>query len=153
MQDDEISRWWHDDNSEEAVRAKWEPRARGADGKTDRYVISVDDHDIGLIQTYLVADHPAYAAEVQIPGSAGIDVLIGLPEWRNRGVGTGLIRHFLDEVVFVNPSVRHCTIGPEPENKRAIRAYEKVGFRHVRTYRSKLEGWDVYLMVKERESA
>ena len=152
MQDEDVSRWWYEDGSEEAIRAKWEPRARGEDDKTDRYVINVEGTDIGIIQTCLVADHPEYSAEIQVPESAGIDVFIGLSEWRNRGVGTRMVSRFLEELVFVDPAVRRCTIDPEPANKRAIRTYEKVGFRHARTYRSKIDNVDVYLMVKEREA-
>jgi aminoglycoside 6'-N-acetyltransferase len=153
MQDEEVARWWYEDNSEDAVRAEWEPRARGEDDKVDRYVISVDGCDIGLIQATHNSAYPDHAAEMQIRDSAGVDVLIGIPEWRDRGVGTTLIGQFVDEIVFANKLIQRCTIDPEPDNKRAIRVYEKVGFRHVRTYRSKISGMDVYLMVKERRVA
>ena len=158
MQDEGVARWWYagryaDGSSEEAIRAEWGPRARGEpniEDKTDCYIVTVDATDIGLIQTSLFADYPEHAAEVQVPESAGVDVLIGLPEWRNRGVGSALIKQFVNEVVFANPAVQRCTIDPDPENRRAIRAYEKVGFRYVRSYRSKISDIDAYLMVLER---
>ncbi len=152
-QEEEVAYWWHEaGSSEDLVRAKWEARTRGADEKTRIFIINVDSTDIGLIQTYRLADYPDHAAEVQLPDSSGIDVFIGIPGWRNRGVGTALVRQFVDEVVFAEPSIERCAIDPEPENRRAIRAYEKAGFQHVRSYRSQLNDVDVYLMAMERTS-
>jgi len=151
QQEEEVAFWWHEiDTPEEEIRSKWEPRSRGGDQKTRVFIISVDATDIGLIQTYSFADYPGHAAEVQLSDSAGIDVFIGLPEWRNRGVGTVLVRQFVDEIVFADGSIKRCAIDPEPENRRSIRSYEKAGFRHVRSYRSELNDADTYLMVKER---
>lgn len=154
MLDDCVRRWWYPhQETEEEIRAEWEPRVRGEpndEDKTDRYVVSVDAIDIGIIQTSDFADYPDHAAEMQIADAAGVDVLIGLPEWRNRGVGTALIRKFVNEVIFANPAIQRCTIDPHPENRPALRACEKVGFRHVRTFRSMVENVDIYLMVMDR---
>ena len=152
-QEREVAFWWHEsDTPEEVIRSKWESRARGEDEKTRIFVINVDVCDIGVIQTYRLADYPEHAAEIQIPDSSGIDVFIGLPEWRNRGVGAALVRQFVDEIVFADRSIQHCVIDPEPENRRAIRAYEKAGFQHVRSYRSDANDVDVYLMVNDRQT-
>ena len=112
----------------------------------------LDSTDIGVIQTYRVVDYPDHMAELQTDDSAGVDVFIGLPEWRNRGVGSALIRQFLSEIVFADPSIQRCVIDPEPDNRRAIRAYENAGFQHVRSYRSEVNDVDVYLMVRERSA-
>ncbi|MDP6822002.1 MAG: GNAT family N-acetyltransferase [Dehalococcoidia bacterium] len=149
--EEEVAFWWHEtDSTEDVLRAKWEARARSEDEKTRIFIISVDTADIGVIQTYRLADYPDHAAEVQLPDSSGIDVFIGIPEWRDRGVGTAIVRQFVAEVVFADQSVQRCAIDPEPENRRAIRAYEKAGFQHVRSYRSQANDVDVYLMATER---
>ncbi|MDP7212738.1 MAG: GNAT family N-acetyltransferase [Dehalococcoidia bacterium] len=151
--DREVAFWWHEsDTPEEDIRSNWESRARGGDEKTRIFIISLDSTDIGVIQTYRVVDYPDHMAELQTDDSAGVDVFIGLPEWRNRGVGSALIRQFLSEIVFADPSIQRCVIDPEPDNRRAIRAYENAEFQHVRSYRSEVNDVDVYLMVRERSA-
>ncbi len=149
--EEEVAFWWHEsDTPEELIRSQWESRAKGGDEKTRIFIIKVDTTDIGVIQTYRVADYPGAAEEIQTPDSAGIDVFIGSSEWRNRGVGTEVVRQFVEEIVFSDSSIQRCVIDPEPHNRRAIRAYEKAGFQHVRSYSSELNKVDVYLMAKER---
>ena len=154
--DDGVHRWWYPEGStEEKIRAEYEPRSRGEPNefdKTGRYIINVDDQDIGLVQWHF-GDYPEYASEVPSSDSAWVDVLIGLPEWRNRGVGSVLTRQFVEDVVFADPAIQRCAIDPDPENRPAIRAYEKAGFRYVRSYRSEVDGLDAYLMVMERPIA
>jgi aminoglycoside 6'-N-acetyltransferase len=68
--------------------------------------------------------------EVSDPEAINCDVLLG--EMAHRGLGPGLIRQFLREVAFADPAVTVCVIDPHASNARAIRAYEKAGFRFVR---------------------
>jgi RimJ/RimL family protein N-acetyltransferase len=147
--------WWGEqDKSEAEITAKWMRRADGSgsdyDRNTSRYVIVVDGHDIGHIQNYDLKHYPAHAAEVDIPNSGGLDLFIGEPEWRDRGIGTDVVRSFIVDVVFAMPGIDTCVIDPEPTNKRAIRTYEKAGFVHVRTYHSDENKVDCYLMRQER---
>jgi RimJ/RimL family protein N-acetyltransferase len=152
--EEEVAFWWHESGTpEKVIRSQWESRADGDDEKTRIFIIKVDTTDIGVIQTYHAADYPGHAAEIQTPDSAGIDVFIGSSEWRDRGIGTAVVRQFVNEIVFADQSIQRCVIDPEPDNRRAIRAYEKAGFQHVRSYSSQLNSADVYLMVKERDLA
>lgn len=90
-----------------------------------RFVIEVTGRDrpgIGEIQ---------YAH--QYPGadwewSAGIDIIIGEPDARDRGLGTEAVRTMLGYLFEVKRCHR-VTIDPEVANARAIRCYEKAGFR------------------------
>ena len=45
---------------------------------------------------------------------------------------------------------RSCIIDPEPDNKIAIRAYEKAGFRYLKTVQIPTEAHPSYLMRIER---
>ncbi len=75
-----------------------------------------------------------YARQIQVdPGAVGIDLLIGEPWARNRGLGAPVLRAFLDRVVFGEMGAEVAIIAPEPANARAIRAYEKAGFTWVKT--------------------
>jgi len=112
----------------EGVRAHYASRVSG-DDPTKAYVVLQGEKPIGYIQSYLIADHPEYARHVRVePGAAGVDLFIGEPDLVHRGVGPAILRRFLREIVFADEQIGCCIIGPEPDNRAAIRAYEKVGF-------------------------
>ncbi len=87
-----------------------------------RFVIEEDGRGVGEIQ--YGHDYPGddYAWK------AGIDIFIGEPDARDRGVGTEAIRTMLQHLFEVQ-SLHLVTIDPEVANARGIRAYEKAGFR------------------------
>ena len=64
------------------------------------------------------------------PCALGIDQFIGLPDRLGQGLGTRLVRAFLD-VLWGDPRVTTVQTDPDPENARAIAAYRKAGFREV----------------------
>ena len=85
-----------------------------------RFIIEADGRAIGEIQySFSYAD---------VTWSAGIDIFIGEPAARDRGLGTEAIRTVL-QYLFETKGVSRVVIDPEPSNRRAIRAYEKAGFR------------------------
>jgi aminoglycoside 6'-N-acetyltransferase len=107
---------------------------RGED-PTDHFLIRIDGRPIGDIQSYRVDDHPEYAAQIAIGRPAvGIDLFIGEVDLIGRGHGPALIRAFLRDVAFPRYGVALCVIGPSRGNTAAIRAYEKAGFRFLKTY-------------------
>jgi len=102
---------------------------------TDHFIIVLDGRPIGDIQSYRIDDHPEYAAQIAVGRPAvGIDLFIGEPEIIGRGHGPALIRAFLGDVAFPRYGVDLCVIGPTRSNTAAIRAYEKAGFRFLKTY-------------------
>lgn len=118
---------------------------------TDAYLILLDERPVGYIQGYVIADHPEYAAAVQVEeGAAGVDLYIGEPDLVHRGLGSTALRKFVEEIVFANPRVSCCVIGPQPENKAAIRAYEKAGFRYFKTVEVPGDPGPEYLMERRR---
>jgi aminoglycoside 6'-N-acetyltransferase len=88
---------------------------------------------IGYFQHYLVAD-----------GSIGIDQFIGEEDYINRGVGTKAI-HLFVEMIKREHRPPAIILDPSPDNKRAIRCYEKVGFQHYET-KEGVEGGLAYMM-------
>lgn len=132
-----VRRWYDDvpgaafpDDTIERYR-----RAIRGEERTYRYIVALDGRPIGEVQSYRVDDHPEYAAEIAIDEPAiGIDLFIGEPELIGRGLGPALIRSFLREVAFPHHEVDLCVIGPAKSNTAAIRANEKAGFRHHKTY-------------------
>lgn len=87
-----------------------------------RFVIEEAGRGVGEIQ------YGHQYAGTDFAWSAGIDIFIGEPGARNRGVGTEAIRTMLG-YLFEVKQVHRVTIDPEVANGRAIRAYEKAGFR------------------------
>jgi aminoglycoside 6'-N-acetyltransferase len=132
-----VRRWYDDVPTEtypDDTLSDYRAAMRG-DDPTDLYVIRLGSRPIGMLQSYRIDDHPQYAAQVALGRPAiGIDLFIGEPELIGHGHGPALIRAFLRDVAFPRYEVDLCVIGPTVSNVAAIRAYEKAGFRFLKTY-------------------
>jgi aminoglycoside 6'-N-acetyltransferase len=132
-----VRRWYDDVPTEtypDDTLSDYRAAMRGED-PTDLYVIRLDSRPIGVLQSYRIDDHPEYAAQVALGRPAiGIDLFIGEPDLIGHGHGPALIRSFLRDVAFRRYEVDLCVIGPTLSNVAAIRAYEKAGFRFLKTY-------------------
>ena len=96
------------------------------------YIASVDSRDIGYIQSYVVKDiGGGWWEGEQDPGARGIDQFLCDAEQLGRGLGTAMVRAFVARL-FEDPSVTQVQTDPDPSNARAIRCYEKAGFRPVK---------------------
>ena len=148
-----VRRWWYAEGSSYAeIEEHYLPAIEGREA-TKLFLILYEGEPIGFIQSYRISaeDDEAYASLVDVEDSAGVDLLIGDPEYLYRGLGRHVIRRFLSEHVFTDPGVEVCVIGPEPKNAAAIRAYEKAGFRYFKTIRVPGEPQPEYLMKLTRE--
>jgi len=95
----------------------------------DQFIVSIDGNDFGYIQCYdLTAWNSGFGEQPK--GTRGIDLFIGEPGMIERGHGSGLIRSFVDDRLA--EGLPRMVTDPDPENPRAIRAYEKAGFEKVR---------------------
>jgi aminoglycoside 6'-N-acetyltransferase len=117
------------------------------------FMILIDEQAAGYIQWYFVSDHPDFAKQVDVPpDSAGADMFIGEDRFLHRGLGALIMRLFLQLVVFVDARVGRCIIDPDERNRIAIRAYEKAGFRYLKTVQIEGEPAPTYLMELTREA-
>lgn len=94
-------------------------------------IVELDGTPIGYLQSYdphLEDDHPY---QDQPFGTLGIDISIGRPELVGMGHGSAIVRQFAEEMLAEGAS--RIVIDPHPSNARAIRAYEKAGFRPIGT--------------------
>ena len=64
------------------------------------------------------------------PGLRAIDIWIGAPADRGRGLGAEMMRQAIAKC-FASPVVSAIVIDPLASNTRAIRFYERLGFRPV----------------------
>jgi len=132
-----VSKWYAPAPSSFAeVVAKYGPRTEP--GNVVRaFVVTLDGADVGYIQTYPIDRFAQYAAQLGCgAGVAGVDLFIA-DSWRmNHGLGSAVVRRFVDEVVFAQDGVETCIAGPSEGNAASIRAFEKAGFtrwKQVRT--------------------
>ena len=78
--------------------------------------------------------------------AVGVDLFIGDAGHAGQGIGSIALRKFLRMIVFADESIAECIIGPEPQNHRAIRSYEKAGLRYWKTIQGPGERAPEYLM-------
>jgi len=131
LQRPHVRRWWSEPGAYDATVEHYGPSIEGTD-PTDLYLILVDVEAVGFIQTYLVADNPEWAAVTGCgDGVAGVDLLIGEPELTGRGLGTEVLRRFVDDVVFARAETVACVADPDAENVLSLGAFERVGFAPV----------------------
>jgi aminoglycoside 6'-N-acetyltransferase len=150
LQREHISRWWTKYDTYDAVVEHYLPAIDGRE-PTDLYVMLVDERPIGFIQTYKVADHPDYRDLVQVGDDvAGVDLFIAEPELVGRGLGSEVLRQFVDEIVFADADVHACIADPDAENIASIRAFEKAGFSRLREFVDPSDGKTHTLVRRER---
>ena len=126
-----VKRWWRDSRTCEETAAHYLPSLRGED-PTDHYVIILDGREVGMIETYLVSDHPEWEAVVrQGDCVAGVDLLLGEEDVVGRGLGPEVLRVFAREVVFARPAVDALVAAVDEDNRWSWRAFEKAGFAYV----------------------
>jgi aminoglycoside 6'-N-acetyltransferase len=131
----DVALWWPDLSEEELVEK--------AEGKPNEGFFAVlhDGEVAGLVQ-YEEEDAPDYR-------HAGIDLFLGVP-YQDRGLGTDTVRTIARHLVRDRGHHR-LTIDPVAHNERAIRAYEKAGFRRVgimREYQREPDGtWSDGLLM------
>jgi len=130
------------------------PRIAG-EKPTFCYIIYIDQISAGLIQTYQMDDYPEYKKAIGYKDNAvSIDLFIGNKNFLHKGYGKLIIAKFLKEIAFNKFGLKKCLIAPDPNNLAAIKAYEKVGFRHLQTVKNEEDGNIEYLMelVKTRNT-
>ena len=101
----------------------------------------LDHPDMDQFIVGLAATHSAISSATRsAPGTAGlgahpagtrgIDQFIGVPDMIGRGHGSSFIRQFVDGLLA--SGTPRVVTDPDPDNRRAVRAYEKAGFERER---------------------
>ena len=111
-----------------AARAKHRPRVLGEE-LVNPCLILLGDRPIGYVQYYVV-DEPAEYALEDATDVWAMDLFLGEPEVWGRGVGRRVVRA-LSTWLFEARGAQRIVIDPQVRNVRAIRAYERAGFRKV----------------------
>jgi AacA4 family aminoglycoside N(6')-acetyltransferase len=127
-----IVEWWQNERPTlQEVRAKYLPRVLAAERVTP-YIGMLDGRPFAYAQSYVAMDSgDGWWEDVTDPGVRGIDQSIADEALLGRGLGTILVRALVQRL-FIDPAVTKVQTDPAPGNVRAIRCYEKAGFRRVK---------------------
>jgi AacA4 family aminoglycoside N(6')-acetyltransferase len=127
-----VNMWWGGEPfSMDHVIAHYMPRVMAQDGVTP-YIVELDGTPFAYAQSYVVMGHGGGWWEDETdPGARGIDQSIGEAHLLDQGLGTLLVKALVEKL-WSDPAVTKIQTDPAPHNVRAIRCYEKAGFRRVK---------------------
>lgn len=100
---------------------------------TEPYVVSVGDNAVGYIQMWRIADNlvepwlTKASWMTALPDRAiGVDISLADGAALSRGLGSTVLTQFVADLR--KRGFDYIIIDPDPENLRAVRAYQKAGF-------------------------
>lgn len=98
-----------------------------------RCLIEFDGVPIGYLQFYEVdeAERKIYGYDASAEKIYGMDQFIGESAYWNQGIGTELVRSVVAHLIHEKGAGR-IVMDPQIQNERAIRCYEKCGFKKVK---------------------
>lgn len=138
-----VREWWGGDDAAPTlaeVEAHYGPRIRAEDGVQAwiafETLAAADaggaEQPIGYAQSYVaMGSGDGWWPDETDPGVRGIDQFLADGHRLGQGLGTAMVRA-LAERLFADPAVTRIPTDPHPANRRAIRCYEKAGFRAVK---------------------
>ena len=127
-----VAEWWGPTPSPAELAADFGPAIAGKESL--RAFIALEAGEpIGFVQAYVPAatHHDGWWLDEHDPGVRGIDQFLADAGRLGQGLGTAMVRTFVAELLR-DPAVTRVQTDPAPDNGRAIRCYEKAGFRAVR---------------------
>jgi aminoglycoside 6'-N-acetyltransferase len=115
-----VREWWGDPNEQFGLVS-----GDMSEPAMDQYIASHDGVPFGYLQCYRLTDWNICFGP-QPEATRGIDQMIGEPGMIGRGHGSAFIRTFIEGLL--ESGTPRIVVDPDPDNARAIRAYEKAGF-------------------------
>lgn len=118
-----VTQWWGETTLADAL---------GSAAPRDVRMISADARPVGFLRWHVLTRHELDEAGLTeiTAGGVDLDILIGVPEILGQGIGTHALALAIDEITSAlrPPFFSLCT---ETANLRALRCYQKSGFRIV----------------------
>ncbi len=108
--------WWSAAD-QELTSAQFEAGFKRNPATTWRFIGSEDDVDFGYFQYW------------REPDRAGVDQFLADPGTLYQGLGPRALTAFIEHIASFGVPDK-ISVDPHPENKAAIRCYEKCGFVH-----------------------
>ena len=129
LQRPHVKEWW--DNGDDTIGNVTAHFSSNMEA-TKRFIVEFDGEDAGYFQ-YCRFDSR----------HIGADQFLGNGDGISKGIGTRCLLVFMDMIIAIE-SPEIISVDPHPENKRAIRCYEKCGFVHEPSQSNST----IYYMVK-----
>lgn len=117
-----VMEWWGDPTLED-------PEDTLADRRISAWIVEHDGRPFAYAQDYSPHDWSPHHFGYLPRGARGIDQYIGEPDMLDRGHGTAFVRAHCARLFASGAPV--IGTDPDPDNKRAVRAYAKAGFAVV----------------------
>jgi aminoglycoside 6'-N-acetyltransferase len=119
-----VREWWHDPAEQfELVSGDLDHPDMA------QFIVAADGREFAYLQCYNISAWDSGFGP-QPDGTRGLDQLIGEAGMIGRGHGSAFIREFADRLLA--DGTPRVVTDPDPANERAIKAYEKAGFRRDR---------------------
>lgn len=96
----------------------------------EAWIALIDNKPFALLMTSKIKTQDPYKKYCTCNQSETLDVLIGSKSMLGKGLGTKMLKAFIQE----QSNVQEWLIDPSATNKRAIKCYEKVGFKSIETF-------------------
>ena len=130
-----IVEWWGGEEKRPTLaetKGHYLPKVM-AEERVTPYIAMLGELPIGYAQSYVALGcGGGWWEDETDPGVRGIDQSLADPTLLGKGLGTKLVSALV-ELLFSDPEVTKIQTDPAPNNQRAIRCYEKAGFRQIRT--------------------
>jgi len=125
LQKPHVKKYWDDGETWKESYEKYVLRT--SSDVVKQFLVYFQNRPIGYIQYYWagkVGDGwwKGYGDKI-----VGIDMYIGEEDYLGKGHGTSFLKEFI-QMLYNNLDIEKIIIDPTPDNERAIRCYEKVGF-------------------------
>jgi RimJ/RimL family protein N-acetyltransferase len=144
-----LQKWWREDEiTIDRIREKYLPRIFGEDDARP-FLVYLDYSPVGYIQYYHARINRDWWPDKPEKGVLGIDQFIADEQHLNKGIGSRMISEFVQRL-FDDSGVTEIRVDPRPDNVRAIRCYEKVGFKKVNQI--KTHDGPAIMMVLDRKT-
>jgi RimJ/RimL family protein N-acetyltransferase len=124
-----VAEWWGAPGALDEVRREY---GEAITSEVVRpFVTMLDGVPVGFVQVYdVMRADPSWWQDERDPGARGIDQFLADASLLGRGLGSRMLAEIVAHI-FADPTVTKVQADPSPANARAIRAYEKAGFRRA----------------------
>jgi aminoglycoside 6'-N-acetyltransferase len=139
----DIETWWGPAATTEA-----EVRLAMASQGALACIIMADGEDVGYGHAVDATLWGANLPDGLEPGTWDLDLLIASPQHRGRGIGATALALLKAEVFATTLAIAVCVFA-RVDDERAVRAYERAGFRWKQVWRDPVHG-PSWFMVAER---